>query len=232
MNSKHIVYRVGPRYSTGMKYEDLAKVFPMVPNGASNLTELLIKLNTLTDPLKLPTRISLDLAALENDFCPLSIENVISVVQNTADLAAIRMGQKPTRLIFHGHVHTSISAGLVEKLKKNQFIGMTCTIGGLGWEPCVEYNQDIMREHWIWPDTLINDNVYQAADQSTTGSIIRLTARQEEICHLIVHRGLSNKQIARHLSIGESAVKMHISILLSKYAVRSRSQLSAFLKNT
>lgn len=232
MNSKEVVHRVGLRYSTGKKYEDLAQVLPIVPHSSNNLTELLISLNSETDIKKLPTWISIDLGQLENSGFSLTVDKTVDVIQNTSNLARIRLGEKPVQLKFSGFVHTVISSGLIQKLKQNNFVGMTCTIGGHGWDPCVEFNQDIVKEHWVWPELLTDHANDRSTDMSTIGSIIQLTARQQEILRLIVYRGLSNKQIARHLTISESVVKMHISILLSKYAVQSRSQLSAFLKNT
>jgi hypothetical protein len=54
-----------------------------------------------------------------------------------------------------------------------------------------------------------------------------LTQREEEIYNLIRVRGLSNRQISTQLSIGESAVKLHVSNLLKKHGLRSRTQLAA-----
>jgi DNA-binding CsgD family transcriptional regulator len=234
MNSKEIVHRVGPRYSTGKKYEDLRKVLPIIPHSSNNLTELLISLNTETDAKKLPTWISIDLGQLENSGFSLTVDKTVDVIQNTSNLARIRLGANPVQLKFSGFVHTVVSSSLIEKLKQNNFVGMTCTIGGHGWDPCVDFNQDLLKEHWVWPKLLTGADCRPTGptDMSTVGSIIQLTPRQHEILRLIVYRGLSNKQIARHLTISESAVKIHISILLNKYAVRSRSQLTAFLKNT
>jgi DNA-binding CsgD family transcriptional regulator len=49
-----------------------------------------------------------------------------------------------------------------------------------------------------------------------------LTTRQREIFHLIVV-GLSNKEIARKLGIGEGTVKIHVAKLFDKLGVRHRS---------
>jgi DNA-binding NarL/FixJ family response regulator len=56
---------------------------------------------------------------------------------------------------------------------------------------------------------------------------IKLTRREEEIKNLIRVRGLSNKQISNQLSIGESAVKTHVTSILKKYGLSSRTQLAA-----
>lgn len=61
---------------------------------------------------------------------------------------------------------------------------------------------------------------------------IVLTPRQREISDLIKNRGISNKHIARQLSISESTVKLHIGAILKKYNLRNRTQLAVTLANT
>ncbi len=60
---------------------------------------------------------------------------------------------------------------------------------------------------------------------------IALTERQDQVKRLLCERGLSNKAIARHLNISESTVKIHVSAILKRYAVRNRTQLALAVKN-
>lgn len=53
-----------------------------------------------------------------------------------------------------------------------------------------------------------------------------VTARQKQIWELIVKQGASNKQIAHRLNISEAAVKQHVGIMLKKFTLRNRTQLS------
>jgi len=54
----------------------------------------------------------------------------------------------------------------------------------------------------------------------------RLTERQLEVLSLL-REGLSNKGIARKLSISEATVKAHVTIILRSYGVSSRTQLQS-----
>jgi DNA-binding NarL/FixJ family response regulator len=55
-----------------------------------------------------------------------------------------------------------------------------------------------------------------------------LTTRQSQILDLVITRGASNKAIANILHITDSTVKLHMTSILKKCGVRSRTQLVAF----
>ncbi|HEX7021368.1 MAG TPA: response regulator transcription factor, partial [Trueperaceae bacterium] len=54
-----------------------------------------------------------------------------------------------------------------------------------------------------------------------------LTPRETEVLRMVA-RGLSNKQIARESELSELTVKTHVSNLLSKLGLRSRTQAAIF----
>jgi DNA-binding NarL/FixJ family response regulator len=54
-----------------------------------------------------------------------------------------------------------------------------------------------------------------------------LTDRETEVLRLLA-RGLANKEIAQELSIGEKTVKTHVSHILSKLGVASRTQAALY----
>jgi two-component system, NarL family, response regulator LiaR len=54
-----------------------------------------------------------------------------------------------------------------------------------------------------------------------------LTERETEVLRLLA-QGQSNKQIARNLQIGEKTVKTHVSNILSKLSVQSRTQATLY----
>jgi two-component system, NarL family, response regulator LiaR len=58
---------------------------------------------------------------------------------------------------------------------------------------------------------------------SSPGHSETLTERENEVLRLLV-QGMSNKEIAHHLALGEKTIKTHISHILSKLGVQSRTQ--------
>jgi DNA-binding NarL/FixJ family response regulator len=56
-----------------------------------------------------------------------------------------------------------------------------------------------------------------------TADLDQLTDREREVLAFVV-RGLSNAAIARHLVIGETTVKTHVTRILTKLALRDRTQ--------
>lgn len=56
-------------------------------------------------------------------------------------------------------------------------------------------------------------------------STVQLSHRQEEVLHAIL-QGLTNKEIASKLQVSESTIKFHVSLLLQKFEVQNRWQLT------
>ena len=54
----------------------------------------------------------------------------------------------------------------------------------------------------------------------------RLTAREKDVA-LLVAQGLTNRQIARELSLSEHTVANHVRKILKKRGLRSRAQISS-----
>jgi two-component system nitrate/nitrite response regulator NarL len=69
-----------------------------------------------------------------------------------------------------------------------------------------------------------------AAAPATAPRETELTQREREI-GLLIERGLSNKEIARHLSIGTATVKNHVHHILEKLDVRRRGEAAASLRD-
>ena len=58
-----------------------------------------------------------------------------------------------------------------------------------------------------------------------------LSERETEVLYLVA-RGLANKQVARDLGIAESTVKCHVSGILSKLGLPSRTQIALYAART
>ena len=88
--------------------------------------------------------------------------------------------------------------------------------------------QELLMGHTYLPRRLLDQisNVRRASTAKKVSDTIVLTARQNQVLHLICHRGASNKTIARQLKISESTVKLHVSSIFKKYGVRNRTQLA------
>jgi len=56
-------------------------------------------------------------------------------------------------------------------------------------------------------------------------SAVQLSHRQEEVLHAIL-QGLTNKEIASKLLVSESTIKFHVSLLLQKFEVQNRWELT------
>ena len=61
---------------------------------------------------------------------------------------------------------------------------------------------------------------------------IKLTPREQQVLDVLMERGCTNKQIGKFLHIAETTVKLHMSSILKKHSLRTRSQLILFAKNT
>lgn len=59
-------------------------------------------------------------------------------------------------------------------------------------------------------------------------SILDLTPREEEVARMLL-KGLSNKEIASHISISDNTVKQHISEIFRKAKVASRAEFFSFI---
>lgn len=120
----------------------------------------------------------------------------------------------------------------VQELKKSEIFGIVPAYSAFGWEETVKS----LRSQWnlipYWPKTVIRllPGYYSHAKIKVKNGI-DLTVRQQQIFELAAKQGLSNKLIAKSLNIGESTVKMHMSQILKKHAVRSRTQLASFFKD-
>lgn len=87
------------------------------------------------------------------------------------------------------------------------------------------------------PKLIIESESQQATDRGKAQFIVpraaslepqaptHITSRQRDVLEF-VRKGLTNKEIARHLAITEGTVKVHVACLLTSFRVRNRTQLA------
>lgn len=69
----------------------------------------------------------------------------------------------------------------------------------------------------------------QHTSKKTGNTAIALTDRQRDVL-LEMHKGLSNKEIARELNMSPSTVKVHVAAILREFSVKNRTQAVTFAK--
>jgi DNA-binding NarL/FixJ family response regulator len=80
-------------------------------------------------------------------------------------------------------------------------------------------------EGQLWIDNgTVKTLLHDAGNLSPKGKISHITSREQEIIECIC-QGLSNKEIAKILSLSEHTVKAHLSTIFKKFNVTSRSKL-------
>jgi DNA-binding NarL/FixJ family response regulator len=89
-------------------------------------------------------------------------------------------------------------------------------------EQVVEYALSEEEEEQEAPTLVAVPEQHQPTDEPTES----LTAREQEVA-LLLGRGLTNRQIAKELSISEHTVASHVGKILKKLGLRSRAQISS-----
>lgn len=86
-------------------------------------------------------------------------------------------------------------------------------------------------QRFIPPGYILLDREAQADPNDTLSRLASLTAQQARILQLICE-GKLNKQIAYDLSIAETTVKAHVTAIMRKLGVQSRTQAVLIAKET
>jgi two-component system, NarL family, nitrate/nitrite response regulator NarL len=147
----------------------------------------------------------------------------------------------------------AVAARLIRERPQTRILGfgvsdvpeevVACAEAGLsGYVPCTASIKDLISatRRVAFGSTVCSDviadglfqHLRRAAFGSLPSSLERvLTQRQQQIVRLI-GEGLSNKEIARRLSLGTSTVKNHVHDILDRLQVTSRSEAAARIHRT
>jgi LuxR family transcriptional regulator, positive regulator of biofilm formation len=87
-------------------------------------------------------------------------------------------------------------------------------------------------EGQVWIDNrTVKALLHDAGNISLKGKIGHITSREQEIIDCIC-QGLSNKEIAKTLSLSEYTVKSHLNTIFKKFNVTSRSKLVSLVMSS
>lgn len=157
-----------------------------------------------------------------------SVTQIIGMI-NTA--TSLLISASPAQLSIG--VDNTTTQEEIKEFKQVQLRGIVPSISSFGFAEAKLAVLAILSGLTYWPDHIISKlPVGHKPIVSKNPHGFHLTPRQQEISDLIKNRGISNKHIARYLSISESTVKLHLSAILKKYNLRNRTQLAVTLANT
>ncbi len=139
-------------------------------------------------------------------------QHLVSVTNLGAKVVALTLNEsagEARRLIAlgaRGYVHALSAQELLLKVKK-----------------AVEYDG-----LWLGRD-LMNQLIVPSQPPEVATGFDKLSARERAVAELVA-QGLSNKEVARQLSITERTVKAHLSACFEKLNVRDRMQLAMHIR--
>lgn len=116
------------------------------------------------------------------------------------------------------YVHEALRAGaagfLLKDTAPDSLVGAVRTVasGDALLSPAVTRQ---LIEHYVQRPT---------PDAGLTGRLAELTPRELDVARLVA-RGMTNAEIAAELFLGEGTVKTHVTSILSKLALRNRTQI-------
>jgi len=220
------VEKVGPYYvpstPASQRFKNISK-----HNNQENLSieALLAKLNSLTSYDDLPHQVTLDCNVFESR--NIDVDSTFRLIQMTSDLAANRFNKEPRKIEFTGYAHKPISYRFQTVLKNSGWSGIFPTIREHGWERMLyTVNEKQRLGHCTWYEDLVFSPSLLDIVLPPAKVEITLSFRQRQVANLIAKRGLTNQQIAKTLGITEAAVKLHVGLVLKKYGIRNRTQIS------
>lgn len=164
------------------------------------------------------------------DHSILTAHDVERTILTLQTLMRIRFDDAPYKLAVR--LTGPLERHWVKTYKNLGLSGMILPTAAFNFHLNLKGYQDLLYEPGeSWPREGIQSTAQISKTRTADEFGINLTERQQQVKRLLCERGLSNKAIARQLNISESTVKIHVSAILKRYAVRNRTQLALAAKN-
>ena len=193
-----------------------------------SLSKFISTINLTTDYDRLPDVVKFDYEELQSS--GMDLKDVTEIIKMSYKLAAIRLNERPKEVVLTGFAHGLLNSEYVQELKDNNFAGGTLSVRAAGREHVKDASLRWLNDHSLWDIGVTGGHSIIVPEPKKLLSI-DLTYRQLQVADMIRRRGMTNKQIAKEFGISEQAVKIHVSIILKKYGVKSRTQLILAMGN-
>lgn len=117
----------------------------------------------------------------------------------------------------------------INEIKKTSAVGIFPSIIDFGIDELYICLNNFLENKKVYPRHLIDQ--LPRKNKKDIALPKGLTIRQQQVYDLITQRGLSNKQIAKHMKISECTVKLHVGSVMRHYRVSNRTQLIALTRS-
>lgn len=219
----HVVLRVATDHPKNLALFEIGKQLGFEAHRVHGLSELV---GFLCYQTHAPSLICLDHQMMKSE--NMDVERVIETLKT---LMWIRFPNESYKIAIRLE-RDLLDKNEVKHFKNLGVCGLILSAGRFGYHMNTKSYQEILYGPGeFWPkEAVISSPGVKIKTSDSSG--IALTERQQQVKRLLCERGLSNKAIARHLNISESTVKIHVSAILKRYAVRNRTQLALAVKNS
>jgi DNA-binding CsgD family transcriptional regulator len=186
-----------------------------------SVEQLINKINNTVSYDDVPDRVVFGYNYLEHR--GLGAKDIADIVNITNKITASKFGVPVKQIQLTGAARRPISNEFYNDLKNNGFHGGCLSAEAYGLEHALDAHSQWLKDPDRWHTEILPADAKIITSPKPIE--IELTFRQQQVLHLIKNRGLTNGRIAKELGISEQAVKQHITLILKKYGVQSRTQL-------
>ncbi len=206
-------------------FEEISHKLNFHPCRLATLEELLQYLASTTRP---PEIISLEDSIVDIYPNEVTLEAVVAAI---GLIIQTRFPENSTKITVLAQ--EVVSREKVKSWKVAGIDGVIPIAAEFSFQISMKAYQDLLEHGQSWPPEVIEKSAPRTRQSRKVSDSngIDLTDRQAQVRDLLCERGLSNKAIARQLSISESTVKIHVGSILKRYGVRNRTQLALAVNN-